>query len=451
MSFALWAVHVSDGALTLPVELAGFALAGLLAAAAAWRLREDEIPRLALMTAAFFVASSVHVKLGMTSAHLMLVGLVGVVLRRRAPLAVLVGVALQALLVPHGGLMTVGVNACAEAVPALLAAGLFAAAGRAGEGRAWVRWLLVGVAAVVWGWCLLFAVGLVGAVGTNWSEVVSWGGREGLKVRLHTAAEAATAFALHPLALLALLAFAGLCVVWEARRPSPAGFARGALAGTVGVLATVGLTAAVLAFGMTDADAGRLNAAGLFVAHVPLALLEGLIVGSVVAFLWRVKPEMLGRTTALTRAALAGVVLLALAGPAAAHGLNVDHTIDRLHKRVTLTATYEGGDAPRHATADVFGEGGVLLASHKFEDGRVTFPYERIETLTVVVKAEDGHGARKTIWASELKGEAAPEPGGGRLRDLTAGVALLLAAAAFALAWRNSVRLSRLENKGPAG
>src|SRR5262245_12591112 len=110
MSFPLWAVHVSDGALVWPVEAAGFVAAALLAALAAWRLREDEIPRVALMTAAFFVASSIHVKLGPSSVHLLLGGLVGVVLRWRAPLAILVGVALQAFLVPHGGLLTIGVN-----------------------------------------------------------------------------------------------------------------------------------------------------------------------------------------------------------------------------------------------------------------------------------------------------------------------------------------------------
>src|SRR5262245_25890208 len=355
-SFALFAVHLAD-VLTWPTVVAGFALAALLAAVAAWKLREDEIPRIALMTAAFFVASSIHVKLGPTSVHLLLNGLVGIVLRQRAPLAILVGVALQALLIPHGGLMTIGVNACTEALPALLAAGLFALSAKIGDQRAWFRWVLVGVAALVWGWCLLFAIGLLGAVGMNWSEVVSWGGREGLKVRLlDAAADAACRFALHPLALLGLAAFAGVCVAIEARRPSPAGFARGALAGLVAVLATVGLTGAVLVLGMKDPEGGQVNATVLFLSHVPLALLEGLIVGSIVTFLLRVKPEMLGCTTPLTRAAVAGVLLLALAGPAMAHGLLVDRTIDRDRKTVTITAKFEGGAAMEKGTAEVFGE-----------------------------------------------------------------------------------------------
>src|SRR5258708_5306691 len=140
-----FAVHIADGVLSWPVLAGGFALAGLLALVASWRVREDEIPRIALLTAAFFVASSIHVKLGPTSVHLLLGGLVGVVLGRRAPLAILLGVALQALLIPHGGLSTIGVNACAQALPALLAGALFALLYRASEQRGWLRYLLIGL------------------------------------------------------------------------------------------------------------------------------------------------------------------------------------------------------------------------------------------------------------------------------------------------------------------
>src|SRR5437879_733623 len=94
-----WAVHIAGGVLSWPTLAAGFALIGLLALVAAWRIREDEVPRVALLTAAFFVASSIHIRLGPTSVHLLLNGLVGVILGRRAPLAILIGVTLQALLI----------------------------------------------------------------------------------------------------------------------------------------------------------------------------------------------------------------------------------------------------------------------------------------------------------------------------------------------------------------
>src|SRR6516225_6479156 len=122
----LWAVHISDGVLSAPWLVGGFALAGLLALVAAYRIRDEEIPRIALLSAAFFVAALMHLRLGPTSVHLLLNGLVGVVLGRRAPLAILIGLGLQAALLGHGGFYTIGINACVMTLPALLAAALFA-------------------------------------------------------------------------------------------------------------------------------------------------------------------------------------------------------------------------------------------------------------------------------------------------------------------------------------
>ncbi len=51
-----FAVHISDGVLAAPWLLSGFGGAALLALIGAWRIREEEIPRIALLTAAFFVA-----------------------------------------------------------------------------------------------------------------------------------------------------------------------------------------------------------------------------------------------------------------------------------------------------------------------------------------------------------------------------------------------------------
>src|SRR6476660_9158966 len=109
---ALWAVHISDGVLAAPWWLGGFAVAGLLALFGAWRIREEEVPQVALLTAAFFVASLIHVRVGPTSVHLLLNGLVGVVLGRRAALAIPVGLALQVALLGHGGFTTIGINSC---------------------------------------------------------------------------------------------------------------------------------------------------------------------------------------------------------------------------------------------------------------------------------------------------------------------------------------------------
>src|SRR5438132_3763079 len=115
----LFAVHISDGVLQTTWLAGGFVVAVCLAVVGCWRVRDEEIPQIALLTAAFFVASSIHIKVGPSSWHLLLNGLVGVLLGRRAGLAIPIGLALQAALLGHGGLSALGVNTCVLLLPAL--------------------------------------------------------------------------------------------------------------------------------------------------------------------------------------------------------------------------------------------------------------------------------------------------------------------------------------------
>src|SRR5438132_13694871 len=130
LALPLWAVHIDDGFLAWPWWSGGFVLTGVLALLGAWRIRDEEIPQIAILTAAFFVASLIHVPVPPTSVHLLLNGLVGVILGRRAALAIPVGLFLQAALIGHGGFLTLGVNSCVMVLPALLAAQMFAVFGR---------------------------------------------------------------------------------------------------------------------------------------------------------------------------------------------------------------------------------------------------------------------------------------------------------------------------------
>jgi cobalt/nickel transport system permease protein len=123
----LFAVHLSDGAIAGPWLVGGFVGAGLLLVIASWRLTEEWVPRIGVLTAAFFIGSTVHIKLAVlpTSVHLILNGLVGVILGRRAPLAIAIGLVLQYFLLAHGGLSTLGLNTCIIGIPAVLAGQLF--------------------------------------------------------------------------------------------------------------------------------------------------------------------------------------------------------------------------------------------------------------------------------------------------------------------------------------
>lgn len=114
--------HIPDGVLSAPVLLAGGAAAAGLVTVALSRLNEEEIPRTALLAAAFFVASLVHIPVGPTSVHPLLTGLMGLVLGWAAVPAIVLGLALQAAFFGFGGLTALGVNACNMAIPALMVA-----------------------------------------------------------------------------------------------------------------------------------------------------------------------------------------------------------------------------------------------------------------------------------------------------------------------------------------
>jgi cobalt/nickel transport system permease protein len=118
-----FAVHIADSVLTRPWELGGLGLMAAGVALALWRIDDRAIPRIGVLTAAFFVASQFHIPFGVISVHLLLNGMVGVILRYRAPLAIAVGLTLQTLLFAHGGWGSLGVNFLVLAVPAVLAGG----------------------------------------------------------------------------------------------------------------------------------------------------------------------------------------------------------------------------------------------------------------------------------------------------------------------------------------
>lgn len=123
-------MHLSDGILPAPLLAAGFVSASALAWWGARGLRDEEPPRLAVFTAAFFCASLVHFPVPPTSVHLQLNGLLGVVLGRRALLAVPVGLGLQAALLGHGGLTALGMNATMFGLAACLAGAVYELLGR---------------------------------------------------------------------------------------------------------------------------------------------------------------------------------------------------------------------------------------------------------------------------------------------------------------------------------
>lgn len=124
-------MHIPDGILTPEVVIGGYVTAGALTAFSLRQINKrnqdptENVPKAALLTATFFVASWIHIPVPPTSVHLILNGLLGVVLGWYAVPAILVGLFLQAVMFQHGGLTTLGVNATMMGIPALIGYQIF--------------------------------------------------------------------------------------------------------------------------------------------------------------------------------------------------------------------------------------------------------------------------------------------------------------------------------------
>ena len=131
-------MHISEGVLSAPVLLAGWVVTAPAVAAILWRVRQGEIPRIACFSALFFVASFVHLPVGISSMHLMLSGLVGAFLGSRAILAIFVALFLQGVFFGFGGLSVLGVNTAVIGFPAVLG-GVFTTAAKSQSVKTHIR------------------------------------------------------------------------------------------------------------------------------------------------------------------------------------------------------------------------------------------------------------------------------------------------------------------------
>jgi cobalt/nickel transport system permease protein len=202
-------MHIAEAILAGTAHGREILAAGAVVAAAGTavglrKLDYERVPQVAVLCAAFFVISLIHVPLGPVPAHLVLCGLMGLVLGWAAFPAVLVALALQSVFLSYGGLTALGLNTLVMAVPAVVCWYLFRRAVRS--------------------------------------------------------------------------------------RFEPLVFVTGFLAGAVGMLLGATLAAAALfAAGKSFAPFAQV----VLAAHLPMAVVEGLVTGSVVVLLRKVRPELL--------------------------------------------------------------------------------------------------------------------------------------------------------------
>ncbi len=211
-------MHIPEGALSITTEQGmlvvstsgvGVLCAGAVLSAAGTiaglrKMDYEQVPRVAMLSAGFFVASLIHVPLGFTSAHLVLNGLVGLILGWAAFPALFVALLLQAVFFGYGGLTTLGINMLTMALPAVACHYLFRRAVR--------------------------------------SDL------------------------------------------------EPFVFSAGFAAGVLAIVGAALLTAMTL---LACGKAFSTIAHAMFLAHLPVAVIEGFVTGSIVVFLRKVRPELL--------------------------------------------------------------------------------------------------------------------------------------------------------------
>ena len=118
-------MHISEGVLSPAILIGGAAATATGVTVGLKNLDYNEIPTLGILSAAFFVATLIHVPVGPVSAHLILNGMVGLLLGWKAFPVILIGTALQALLFQYGGITTLGVNTLNMSLPAIICYYLF--------------------------------------------------------------------------------------------------------------------------------------------------------------------------------------------------------------------------------------------------------------------------------------------------------------------------------------
>lgn len=120
-------MHITEGIAPVTIAASGAAIAAAGVTIGLRTLRDEQIPRAALMASAIFVASLlVRLPFGPTSVHPLLNGLAGLVLGWTALPVFLVVLFLQALLFQFGGITTLGINTVTMGVPAVVCYYLYA-------------------------------------------------------------------------------------------------------------------------------------------------------------------------------------------------------------------------------------------------------------------------------------------------------------------------------------
>jgi len=118
-------MHISEGVLSAGVIATSSIVLAPLIINSIRKLHPDDISKVALLSALFFVVSTIHLPLGVTSVHFMLLGIIGIMLGWHSFTALLIALLLQAMLIGFGGISSLSANTLNTGMGALTGFYLF--------------------------------------------------------------------------------------------------------------------------------------------------------------------------------------------------------------------------------------------------------------------------------------------------------------------------------------
>jgi cobalt/nickel transport system permease protein len=119
-------MHLPDGLISPGLSIAGYAASfGLVILTTRRKMLIRVMSQVSLVAAVVFISSLMHIPMGFTTVHFTFIGLAGIMLGPLAFPAVALAIAMQSILLGHGGFTAIGINSLNMGAAALLTYGLF--------------------------------------------------------------------------------------------------------------------------------------------------------------------------------------------------------------------------------------------------------------------------------------------------------------------------------------
>ncbi|QDF29910.1 cobalt transporter CbiM [Halarcobacter anaerophilus] len=113
-------MHISDGILSSEVAITTAVITAGLVIYSLKNLKSKNIALVSAMSAVFFIASFIHIPLGPTQIHLILIGIIGILIGPCVFLSILIALLFQAVLLGYGGITSLGANVIIMSLPAYI-------------------------------------------------------------------------------------------------------------------------------------------------------------------------------------------------------------------------------------------------------------------------------------------------------------------------------------------